>query len=215
MTIYIYKKTHNQTGLMYLGKTNAADPHKYKGSGKIWMEHIKKHGYDVTTEILKECKNNNEVKNWGIYYSELWNIVNARDENGRKIWANLKQENGDGGWDHVNNDPSKYERPDCSGKNSGMFGKQHSSDSIKLMSKNRSGKGTGKHSTSHIANRRKSRCKKYKLISPTGVEYLTTDLKEFCELHNLIYKTIYKLPNRKKGNIATSGACSGWLCVKA
>jgi len=30
--------------------------------------------------------------------SEQWNIVNAKDENGKKIWANLKPENGlDGG----------------------------------------------------------------------------------------------------------------------
>jgi len=97
MTIYLYKKTHNKTGLMYLGKTSGKDPHKYKGSGDYWSDHINKHGYDVTTEILKECSTNEEVKEWGLYYSNLWDVVNARDENGKKIWANLKPEAGDGG----------------------------------------------------------------------------------------------------------------------
>lgn len=89
MTIYLYKKTHNVTGLKYLGKTTI-DPHKYKGSGKYWKLHIKKHGYDVTTEILKECRNNEEVKYWGSYYSKLWNIVRS------DAWANLMEEKGDG-----------------------------------------------------------------------------------------------------------------------
>lgn len=97
MTIYLYKKTHNKTGLMYLGKTIRMDPHVYQGSGDIWKPHIKKHGYDVTTEILRECETTEELKEWGLYYSNLWNVVNERDENGNKTWANLKPEEGDGG----------------------------------------------------------------------------------------------------------------------
>jgi hypothetical protein len=89
MTIYLYKKTHNKTGLQYLGKT-VQDPFKYRGSGDHWVPHIKKHGYDVTTEILRECQTNEEVKEWGLYYSELWNIVESRD------WANQKPEEGQG-----------------------------------------------------------------------------------------------------------------------
>ena len=91
MIIYLYKKTHNTTGLKYLGKTTAKNPHKYKGSGHYWKHHIKKHGYDVTTEILKECETKEEFIKWGKYYSELWDVVNS-DE-----WANLKPEEGDGG----------------------------------------------------------------------------------------------------------------------
>lgn len=90
MTIYLYKKTHNVTGLQYLGKTTR-NPYTYKGSGKRWGNHINKHGYDVTTEILRECKTNEEVKEWGLYYSALWNIV----EDG--AWANLIPESGEGG----------------------------------------------------------------------------------------------------------------------
>jgi hypothetical protein len=91
MTIYLYKKTHNKTGLQYLGKTTAADPHSYQGSGTYWKNHLKKHGYDVTTEILRECETNEEIKGWGNYYSDLWNVVSDVS------WANLKPESGDGG----------------------------------------------------------------------------------------------------------------------
>jgi len=89
MTIYLYIKTHNKTGLKYFGKT-VRDPYKYKGSGKRWLFHIKKHGNDVSTEIIKECHSLEELKEWGLYYSNLWNIVESRE------WANLKPEIGDG-----------------------------------------------------------------------------------------------------------------------
>ena len=97
MTIYyLYIKTHNKTGLKYLGYTGRKDPYKYKGSGDYWTDHIKKHGYDVNTEILKECSTKDEIKHWGLHYSDLWNIVEDRNNEGNKIWANLKPENGDG-----------------------------------------------------------------------------------------------------------------------
>jgi hypothetical protein len=90
MSTYLYVKTHNRTGLKYLGKT-IQNPYKYKGSGVYWCRHLLKHGNDVTTEILKECQTNDEIKYWGQYYSNLWNVV---DDN---AWANLKPETGEGG----------------------------------------------------------------------------------------------------------------------
>jgi len=89
MTIYLYIKTHRKTGLKYLGKTER-DPYKYRGSGKYWRLHIRKHGADIDTQILRECKTVDEVKEWGIYYSKLWNVVECNE------WANLKEEYGDG-----------------------------------------------------------------------------------------------------------------------
>lgn len=90
MTIYLYKKTHNITGLKYLGKTSK-DPFNYTGSGQEWKPHLKEHGYDVTTEILKECQSKEELSYWGRYYSELWDIVDSPD------WANKIPETGGGG----------------------------------------------------------------------------------------------------------------------
>ena len=95
MTYYLYKKTHNQTGLKYLGKTET-DPYTYKGSGTRWNNHLSVHGNDVSTEILRECESNDEIRYWGEYYSNLWNVVES-DE-----WANLKAESGDGGVEDSN-----------------------------------------------------------------------------------------------------------------
>lgn len=92
MIIYkLYVKTHNITGLKYLGQTTRADPHKYPGSGKYWRNHLEKHGYNYTTEILFECQSYQELKEKGTYYSNLWNVV------GSKEWANLIPETGNGG----------------------------------------------------------------------------------------------------------------------
>lgn len=91
MTIYLYKKTHNTTGLNYLGKTIAKDPYSYTGSGVYWRQHLEQHGYDINTEILRECSTVEELKYWGLYYSKLWNVVESND------WANLIEEAGPGG----------------------------------------------------------------------------------------------------------------------
>ena len=76
--------------MKYLGKTSQ-DPFVYKGSGKRWVNHIKKHGYDVTTEVLGIFSNLEEFKKVSILLSEQLNIV--KDDS----WANLKIEEGDGG----------------------------------------------------------------------------------------------------------------------
>jgi hypothetical protein len=90
MTIYLYVKTHRVTGLKYLGKTKQ-NPYKYKGSGKYWKDHLRKHGNLIDTEILGTYQKSEELKTWGLYYSNLWNIVED------STWANLKPEDGDGG----------------------------------------------------------------------------------------------------------------------
>lgn len=87
---YLYVKTHNVTGLKYLGQTTR-NPIIYKGSGKRWNNHLNIHGNDVTTEILFETEDKIALAIQGLYYSELWNIVN--DYN----WANIINENGTGG----------------------------------------------------------------------------------------------------------------------
>jgi hypothetical protein len=88
--IHLYIKTHRKTGLKYLGKT-VRDPYNYKGSGTLWMRHLEKHGNDVDTEIIFSTRDKEEIKQKGIYYSNLWNITESSD------WANLRPEEGDGG----------------------------------------------------------------------------------------------------------------------
>mgnify|MGYP006144704393 CR=1 FL=1 len=110
MTTYIYLKTHNKTGYKYLGKTISKDPHTYSGSGKLWLRHLNKHGFDYTTEILEECETK-EVRERGLYYSKLYNIVED------KSFANLMVESGDGGatrgtgWHHSKETIEKMKNP--------------------------------------------------------------------------------------------------------
>lgn len=93
-TYYLYVKTHEITGLKYLGQTRSKDPYKYAGSGQHWVNHLKKHGKFYKTEIIKKCSSNEEVAKWGKYYSDLWDVVKNKE------WANLIPEMG-GGWNLV------------------------------------------------------------------------------------------------------------------
>jgi NUMOD3 motif len=156
MTLYLYIKTHNKTGLKYLGQTSQKDPHKYPGSGTRWLHHLRKHGYDYSTKILKECSNKNELKEWGLYYSNLWNIV--KDQS----WANLKPEEADGGQQSEETkrkiglaskgrkqsiEALKTNSEKNSGRNNPMFGKTHTLEArekISLARKSRSSPTKGK-----------------------------------------------------------------------
>jgi hypothetical protein len=116
----------------------------------------KKHGYDYSTEILKECQSKEELKEWGIIYSILWDIVKSDD------WANLKLEEGDGtthskevrekiGKSSKGRKQSSEARKKNSEANSGannpMFGKTHSEEArlkISESKKNRPGPNKGR-----------------------------------------------------------------------
>lgn len=88
---YLYIKTHNITKLKYFGKTTSSDPTKYQGSGIHWKRHIKKYGYDVTTEILGYYLIEDECLAAAKKFSSDNNIVESTE------WANLKSEELDGG----------------------------------------------------------------------------------------------------------------------
>jgi general stress protein YciG len=101
-TYYLYVKTHSTTGLKYLGQTRAANPHKYPGSGKRWKHHLKKHGKNISTKILLVTEDKEELKETGVFFSKLWNIVESNE------WANLKDEEGDGGFGAINENREYY-----------------------------------------------------------------------------------------------------------
>ncbi len=89
---YLYHKI-SPLGLNYLGYTGNADPCKYMGSGTYWKLHIKKHGFvfsDIKTIILMESFNKESIKEAGLYYSKLYNVVDSKE------WANLIEEKCDG-----------------------------------------------------------------------------------------------------------------------
>lgn len=88
---YLYIKTHNKTGLKYLGKTEQEDYNSYPGSGTRWIDHLNVHGYDISTQILLKTEDSSEFKETATFFSNLFNIVESDD------WANLRPEGGDGG----------------------------------------------------------------------------------------------------------------------
>ena len=154
MTVYtLYKKTHNQTGLKYLGYTKKDDPYSYTGSGHHWKRHINKHGYDVTTEVLLESVNIEDIKRVGMYYSHLWQVVESNE------WANLKPESASGG------DMGPMAREKVSAKMKGrpkseewkiqhsktMIGKKHSAEAKANHSKAMTGKNNGMYGRKHTA----------------------------------------------------------------
>lgn len=101
MMYTLYVKTHEITGLKYLGYTSY-DPLRYSGSGKDWKIHLKKHGKLINTEILLQSEQWNDIVYWGRYYSDLWQVTSAQDDFGNRIWANRIPETGGGGWTYVN-----------------------------------------------------------------------------------------------------------------
>jgi hypothetical protein len=138
--IYLYLKIHNVTGLKYLGKTKCKDPHNYQGSGKYWKRHIKKHGYDVTTEILFQSNDPNEIKEKGLYYSDLYDVVNSND------FANLKEETGNGGWEYCNSSLSVLEsRRTRMLESNPFFGKKHTEETKIKIREKRKLQVIGKH----------------------------------------------------------------------
>ena len=85
--IYLYVKTHLITNLKYFGKTTR-DPMHYKGSGKYWKSHLKKHGNSVKTEIVACFEDENKCKKFALEFSKKHDIVSSEN------WANLVEENG-------------------------------------------------------------------------------------------------------------------------
>jgi len=92
----LYIATHKTTKLKYFGKTSryftVEDLQKnYHGSGVYWNKHLKKHGNNVSMEIIG-IYNSDEVLDIALKFSDDNDIVNSYE------WANLVPENGlDGG----------------------------------------------------------------------------------------------------------------------
>jgi hypothetical protein len=95
MVTILYVKTHNVTGLRYFGKYCPSDTkygqmgvHRYRGSGHHWKRHIKRHGYDVHTEVIGVYEDKKLLVDAATTFSTKHNIVECPE------WANLKPEDG-------------------------------------------------------------------------------------------------------------------------
>jgi hypothetical protein len=90
---FLLLKQHKVTGKKYLcyHKGTVESCYIYPGSGTYWKRHIKVHGKKINTIILLETDNKDDIREKGIEYSKLWNVVGS-DE-----FANLVNEDGSGG----------------------------------------------------------------------------------------------------------------------
>ena len=87
-TIYcLYVKTHNKTGLKYLGQTTR-NPFTYSGSGVEWCNHITIHGKDIHTAVIATSTTKSDINALGRHFSKLWNVVSD------PAWANRIPETG-------------------------------------------------------------------------------------------------------------------------
>lgn len=98
----LYIKRHPATGKLYFGKTTGTEQYlleEYNGSGRYWNDHLRIHGKEnIETPWWCLFTDKEQIKEFALCCSELWDIVKAKDINGKKIWANEKFENGlDGG----------------------------------------------------------------------------------------------------------------------
>ena len=172
---YLYKKTHKITNLKYLGFTKK-DPYKYKGSGTRWLFHLKKHGYDIETEILHETTNRDKIQQLGEYYSKLWNVVHSTE------WANLKPETGEGGG--------------VLGMNKGKPRPEEHKDAMRAGWERI--KQEGYQPWNKGITGLKGPCQPITLVDPDGVPHQYESMKQGCRENNLIYT---KMSNVKNGHL--------------
>ncbi len=115
--VTLYIATHNTTGLKYFGKTTKYFTEidlqeNYHGSGTYWTNHLKKHGDDVTMEIYG-VYSKTTVEQVALRFSRENNIVELLNDNGKKVWANMKEENG------LDGTPKGYKFSEIAKKNMG------------------------------------------------------------------------------------------------
>jgi hypothetical protein len=219
---YLYIKRHKITGLLYLGKTNGTEKYlleEYNGSGRYWNQHLTAHGKEVETIWYCLFTEKNKLINFALKCSIGLDIVNSRDSTGKKIWANLKYENGvDGGaW---NKGISGYRRK----KNPAQIYRTgpQSQETCRLKREKLTGL---KRSANSITNLRHARsledrtgannanAKSYLAVAPDGTKFLITNggLNQFCNQHNLSFYGMKRLAREKL--IGKRGLCNGWKCL--
>jgi hypothetical protein len=96
LTVWLYIKQHNKTGLRYFGKRTCELKEEvliYNGSGKYWARHLEEHGNAITTLWCAPFVDRSDLIEFATFFSEFYNIVDATVD-GKKLWANLIPENG-------------------------------------------------------------------------------------------------------------------------
>jgi len=78
---FLLLKQHTVTGLKYLCFHHGTRDNcfKYKGSGTYWTSHLSKHGNSINTIILEIKDTREELVEYGLKYSKLWDVVKSTE----------------------------------------------------------------------------------------------------------------------------------------
>jgi hypothetical protein len=203
MPILLVVMTHNVTGLKYLCKVSG-NLSKYFGSGKDWKIHLKQYGKNIKKEVIKKCDTMEDFQYWGRWYSQYYNVVNAVDDFGYKIWANKIPETGGGpgrsGHHKGENNPMYgRERNDLKSEyspNKSEYRRKQNSETSKLMWSNlehrlnQSEKRKQLWTDTDYIEKMKCRKKTNKKVEVNGIIY--SSLKEAADHLNIHPSTVSK-----------------------
>jgi hypothetical protein len=92
----LYIKECSHCSMKYFGKTVSKNIESYRGSGKRWTRHLKKHNANSVHVWNSDWYYDTSISRFALKFSRLNRIVES------KQWANMKEEDGlIGGWSHV------------------------------------------------------------------------------------------------------------------
>ena len=200
----LYIKQHNKTGLTYFGKTDNSDPVAYQGSGSYWKAHLAVHGNDVSTIWHQEFNDREELIRYATEFSISNNIVEAMDINGKKIWANLVNENGTDGFPKGGKMPERtplHKKNWANSKN----GWNPSDTTRQLWSTQRTGTIVSAETklihSQQTSGEKNPNALEWEIYYPTGEVIKVKGLRAFCRKNNLPFGKIYR-------------STGGWKSVK-
>ncbi len=229
MYFYTYKITNLKNGKYYYGAHSTNNLNDgYMGSGRQLELAKKKYGKEYfTIEILQHFSSKEEM-----YNAEAGLITEHVVSDPQSYNEKL---GGYGGWDHIdssgNNNPMRNELikrkvVETTRANGSYYTEKRilaQKRATQAAAASNLGKKRPEHSSfmkdwatnywkenrEHIRDKLSST---YVIISPTGVEYTTNRLGEFCKEFNLPFVTMWNLSN--SGSTAKRGKCKNWFIKK-
>lgn len=190
---FIYMTVNMVNNKKYIGMCKNTHSKNYLGSGKILKDAIKKYGKENFKRIvLEECQTFEELskaeKRWIEHYDAVENqeFYNLTDGGFGGNSNSMKEY-----WSNFDSDERKkvrnWKKPDMSGKNNPMFGKQHSEETKKKIGMKSVDRNWKKHD---YAGSKNPRAKKV-IVEMDGkiIEYKC--LKDFSnEFQHLSYSSL-------------------------